>query len=563
MVVAINQLEVKQFSFRYPDEPHLTLSGIDLAVKEGEFVVMCGPSGSGKTTLLRQFKRELAPAGVRSGEIRYYGRPLNEYPLSELSPQIGMVMQDPDSQIVMDDALRELVFGMENIGLRTEVMRRRAAEIVPIFGMDSWLHRRTSELSGGQKQLLNLAAVLTLQPRLLLLDEPTAQLDPVAAREFLQLLHTLNRELGLTVILSEHRLDEVVTMCDRMLVLDQGEIVFSGEPRTAMRELFRAQGSGLKHFVPAIPRLALLGETGGAQSPDRPAAGAAAPPIPLTVREGRAWAAERRWTAPKDKVQLGADPEILLKCRDIWFQYGRSEPMVLKHCSLEVERGGFLALLGGNGSGKSTLLKIIAGIHRPQRGKVKWAEPSGKRGEQAGRERVIGYAPQEPSAFFLHDSVEKELYHAAVRHSARDVDGRILSMAGRFGLLDRLKRHPYDLSGGERQKTMLACILLSEPDVLLLDEPTKGLDPAAKADLGALLADLHRAGRTVVTATHDLEFAAAYAERCALLFDGAITSEGEPRGFFSRNLYYTTPVNRVMRTWLPKAVLPEDVFPCG
>jgi energy-coupling factor transport system ATP-binding protein len=588
MVVAVYQLEVEKFSFRYPDEPHLTLSGIDLAVREGEFVVLCGPSGSGKSTLLRQLKRELAPAGERSGAIRYYGRSLYEYPLSELSPQIGLVLQDPDSQIVMDDVLRELAFGMENIGLKPDVMRRRAAEIAPIFGMEPWLHRRTSQLSGGQKQLLNLAAVLALQPKLVLLDEPTAQLDPVAAREFLQLLHTLNREQGLTVILSEHRLDEVVTMCDRMLVLDQGELVYGGEPRAAMRELYRSQDSRLRHFVPSIPRLALLGEGGQPaagpdprpeqhpnqrpdqhpdqlreQSPDGPADEPGAPRIPLTVREGRAWAAERQWAAPKDKVRLGADPEPLWTCRDIWFQYERHEPMVLKSCSLVVERGGFLALLGGNGSGKSTLLKIIAGIHRPQRGKVNWADAPGfgRRKERTERERVIGYAPQDPSAFFLHDTVEKELYHAAVRHSARDVDGRIRDMARRFGLADRLQRHPYDLSEGERQKTMLACILLSEPDVLVLDEPTKGLDPAAKADLGVLLADLHRAGRTVVTATHDLEFAAAYAERCALLFDGGIASEGEPRDFFSRNLYYTTPVNRVMRTWLPKAVLPEDVFP--
>lgn len=554
MVVVQTQFELRQFSFRYPDEPHLTLAGINLAIREGEFVVICGPSGSGKTTLLRHLKRELKPAGTAGGEILYYGRPLNEYPLSELSPQIGMVMQDPDSQIVMDDVNQELVFGMENLGFKTDCMRRRAAEITAFFGIGPWLHRKTSELSGGQKQILNLASVLLLEPRVLLLDEPLAQLDPVTSREFVQMLHTLNRETGMTVIVSEHRLDELLPVCDRVVMMDRGEISHTGPPRDIAVRLYRDENPRLKHYVPSIARLALAVQSSKQETP----AAVSDANVPLTVREGRKWAATVEWRKPAGKLVLDQDPEILLSCEGLYFQYARGGPMVLKHCSIELEKGDFLALLGGNGSGKSTLLKIIAGMLKPQRGAVRWRDKKWKALTPDERRGRIGYTPQDPMVFFVHDTVEKELYHSAVRRSARSVDARIESVAARFGLKGLLKRHPYDLSGGERQKAMLACVLLSEPEVLLLDEPTSGMDPAAKAELGELLAEWNRKGTTVLMVTHDLEFAANVSRRCALMFDGAVASEGEKHAFFSQNFYYTTPVNRVLRTWLPKAIVPED-----
>lgn len=546
----VAQIEIRQLSFRYPDEPHLTLAAIDLTVEEGEFVVICGPSGSGKSTLLRQLKRELRPAGTQSGEILFEGRPLNEYPLSELSGQIGMVMQDPENQIAVDSVMHELVLGMENQGLKTEVMRKRAAEMVPFFGIGPWLHRKTSELSGGQKQILNLAAVLLLQPRVLLLDEPTAQLDPVTSKEFLQMLYSLNQELGMTIILSEHRLDEVLPLCDRAVFMDQGEVVHSGTPREVCLDLYQGSAARVKNYIPSIARLA-LDASGSTVEPQQ---------LPLTVREGRSWAAGRPWSKPSQQLTTEQDPNTLLACESLFFQYERQEPMVLKQLNLEVGRGEFLALLGGNGSGKSTLLRIIAGLLKPQRGGVKWKSADTKKLTREEQMSRIGYVAQDPMLYFLHDTVEKELYHAAVRKGARRVQERISAIAGRFGLSSLLHRHPYDLSGGEKQKTVLACVVLAEPELLLLDEPTKGLDPGMKEELGALLLELNKQGKTVLIVSHDVEFTAAYASRCAMLFDGEITSEGEPRHFFSQNYFYTTPVNRVMRAWLPRAILPGDVI---
>lgn len=546
----VAQIEIRQLSFRYPDEPHLTLAGINLAIEEGEFVVVCGPSGSGKSTLLRQLKRELKPAGTQSGEILFEGRPLNEYPLSELSGQIGMVMQDPENQIAVDSVMHELVLGMENQGLKTEVMRKRAAEMVPFFGIGPWLHRKTSELSGGQKQILNLASVLLLQPRILLLDEPTAQLDPVTSKEFLQMLHSLNQELGMTIILSEHRLDEVLPLCNRAVFMDQGEILHSATPREVCLDLYQGSAARSRNYIPSITRLA-LDATNPSAEPEQ---------LPLTVREGRSWAASRTWSKPVQQIVTDKETETRLACENLFFQYERHEPMILKQLSLEIGRGEFLALLGGNGSGKSTLLRIIASVLKPQRGSVKWNTADNKKLSRDEQMSKIGYVAQDPMLYFLHDTVEKELYHAAVRKSSIRVQERISAIASRFGLTSLLHRHPYDLSGGEKQKTVLACVVLAEPELLLLDEPTKGLDPGMKVELGALLLELNKQGKTVMIVTHDVEFAAAYASRCAMMFDGEITSQGEPRHFFSQNYFYTTPVNRVMRAWLPRAVLPEDVI---
>lgn len=568
--MAMAQLSIQHLSFRYPNDSHLSLSNITFTVQQGEWIVICGPSGSGKSTLLRQLKRELRPAGDRSGQILYNGILLDHYPLSELAKDIGMVMQDPEQQNVVDDCMHELVFGLENLGFKTEEMHRRAAEVISLFGMDNWIHKRVHELSGGQKQTLNLASIIMAEPKILLLDEPTAQLDPVAAKEFLQHIRRLNEELGMTIIMVEHRLDEVMAMSDQIMLMDEGELEWSGPVKSTIHALWSkgSEKQELQSYVPSIPLLYLKCQESmmaneGELASERSASEQAGwiDQLPLTVREGKEWVRKHEIQFKMSKFgSHGFEVEEnkpLLQCKQLYYQYKANEPLVLEHCSLELYRKDFLALLGGNGSGKTTLLKVIAGLLKQQRGSIRYKGERLKTGRKLSVHDSIGYLAQNPMLYFAHETVEEELSHAGAGIPNRD--GRIQSLVQQFGLEHVLRQHPYDLSGGEKQKVALACVLLSEPDLILLDEPTKGLDPLAKERLGQLLRQLSLSGKTLLLVTHDVEFAAAYASRCALMFKGRVTAEGQPRDFFGDSLFYTTMINRVLRDQLPKAIMLEDV----
>lgn len=518
-------------------------------------MVLVGPSGCGKTTLLRHLKRELTPVGTGSGIIRYKGKPLAELPAERAAGDIGMVFQNPDAQIVMDTVWHELAFAMENLGYPPSVMRSRLAEMAGLFGLEPLLHKPVHELSGGQKQLLNLASVLLLQPKLLLLDEPTSQLDPVAAREFIQTLHRLNEELSMTIIISEHRLEEVLPLADRVLLLEDGALLASCSPREFVREAGDAQHAARRAYLPTASRLFL------ALSPEEELPLEA---IPLTVREGKRWlyghaaggqvtvavstphhdAAERPGRSAKPAAPL-------LNAREVTFRYEQEGPEVLRKLNLSLHQGELLAILGGNGAGKSTLLHLLSGLAKPQRGKVELAKGV-----------TTGFLAQNPLLYFSYDTVIEELRHMASvagwsKEAAKPETDRLLEI---FQLHQVLESHPHDLSGGQQQKLALAMIMLLKPEVLLLDEPTKGLDPEAKSRFAALLGQLLEQGISIVIVTHDVEFAARHASRCALLFDGSITAEGTPAAFFSSNYFYTTAVNRMVRDLLPQALTIEDVI---
>ncbi|WP_341346729.1 ABC transporter ATP-binding protein [Paenibacillus sp. FSL H3-0469] len=556
-------LKAQQLSFRYPEEDKDTLHELSFVIEEGEFVVLCGPSGSGKTTLLRHLKRELAPVGSTSGTLTYKGQPLSGLPAAVAAGEIGMVFQNPDAQIVMDTVWHELAFSMENLGLPPAVMRTRLAEICGLFGLEPLLYRPVHELSGGQKQLMNLASVLLLQPKVLLLDEPTSQLDPVAAREFIMALQRLNEEMAVTVIISEHRLEEVLPLADRVLMLEDGKLLADAAPR-----LFACQtGSGAltsaERYLPAASRLYLS---------LAPEADSAAPEnIPLTVREGRRWlhtlkagtdagtGAElvNNLNGPSASMKSSSEgfqaagAESLLTCREVTFRYEKEGREVLRKLSLTLKQGELLAVMGGNGAGKSTLLHVLNGLMKPQRGKIELAKG-----------KTTGLLAQNPLLYFSYDTVAEELQHMGsyAGLSPEAAASRIEALLEVFQLREVLQSHPHDLSGGQQQQTALAMMLLMKPDILLLDEPTKGLDPAAKDRLAALLQQLRGQGISILIVTHDVEFAAKHATRCALLFDGGITAEGTPAEFFSSNYFYTTAVNRMVRDWLPQALTIEDVI---
>lgn len=512
-------INIEELSFTYPNSATPALSVKELHIRKGEFIVLCGPSGCGKTTLLRLLKPSMAPHGTKEGRI--------SVSISNDAADIGFVQQSPENQIVTDKVWHELAFGMESLGYGQETIRRRVAEMAEFFGIENWFYKNVSELSGGQKQLLNLAAVMTLDPKLLLLDEPTSQLDPVAAGEFINMLGRINRELGITVVLSEHRLEEALPHADRCVIMDNGSISYAGAPSAIDKE----------HMFSAMPAAMRI----WAGLSDKSADGA----CPVTVKEGRDWLKEYALTHEQSGTDLKETGyvfgETVISAEEVYFSYDKCLPVVLKDLKIDIRRGEMVALLGGNGTGKTTALKVLSGLYEPNRGIVR------------NNHKTI-YLPQDPTTLFTKKTVREELREGAASEEAfeKTVDD--------FCMRQYLDRHPYDLSGGEQQRLAIAKCLLKEPEVLLLDEPTKGLDASFKKRLADRLFDFIEDGGTVVLISHDTEFCAKYANRCLMFFDGQVISEDEPKEFFQRNSFYTTSASRIGRGIVLGAVTVEDIL---
>lgn len=527
-------IALRSVSFTYPGGTAPALDGIDLTVGSGAFFVLCGPSGSGKSTLLRQLVPDLAPHGRRTGEILFDGAPLAALDRRARCQRIGFVGQSPEDQLVTDKVWHELAFGLESLGLDDGIIRRRVAETAAFFGIESWFHRDVAELSGGQKQLLVLAAALVTGPDVLILDEPTAQLDPIAANELLATLARIGRELGTTIVMTEHRLEDVLPLATDAAVLDGGRLLCAGAP-AELGAALHARGHAMSLAMPTAMRVWAAADGTG--------------PCPVTVAEGRRWLRDFAAVHPlrplPPEPTRHYPPAPAVTAEELWFRYDRDGADVVRGLSLTLRRGELLALLGGNGAGKSTALALLAGLLAPQRGTVRGT----------GR---IGLLPQDPQTLFVRQTVREELTDAA---SGPETLRETVALCRLGGLLDR---HPYDLSGGEQQRTALAKLLLTAPDVLLLDEPTKGLDAESKEQLAALLRELLDRGAAVLMVSHDLAFCARHAHRCALLFDGQLVAEGTPRRFFAGNRSYTTPADRMSRGLCDGAVTPEELIAvCG
>ncbi len=549
---------IEHLTFTYPGRSAPALKDICTVIKKGQFVTVCGKSGSGKTTLIRMLKSVLAPHGARNGRILFEGLPLEDYDQRAQSEKIGFVLQDPDNQIVTDKVWHELAFGMESLGCVTAEIRTRVAEMASFFGIQTWFHKSVNELSGGQKQLLNLAAVMTMQPSVLILDEPTSQLDPISAGDFLKVLEKINRELGTTVILTEHRLEDVFPMADRIVVMDGGCIIADGTPRGVgirMGELCH----DMLISMPAPVRV----YTAVANDLE----------CPVTVREGRTWleqiSEERAFNEnaiPKDTASMDqGEPAIELS--EVWFRYGRDLPDVIKGLSVKVYQGEFFCIMGGNGTGKTTSLSIMTGILKPYRGDVKiYGKILSDISDQERYDGLLGVLPQNPQALFVKKTVELDLFEifSGRKIAKNEQNRRVAAVSALCELDELLAAHPYDLSGGEQQRAALAKVLLLKPHILLLDEPTKGLDGHFKEKLAGILKSLRASGMTVVMVSHDIEFCARHADRCAMFFDGGIVSTDKPRSFFAGNSFYTTAANRMAYGLLPEAILAEDiVLACG
>lgn len=573
----MNCIEVKNFSFQYPKESHAALYQVSMEVEEGSFVVLCGKSGCGKSTLLRQFKSVLASHGEKKGEILYGGQNLEDVDLRTQSAEIGYVLQNPDNQIVTDKVWHELAFGLESLGYDTPTIRLRVAEMASYFGIHSWFLKNVSELSGGQKQLLNLASVMAMHPKLLILDEPTSQLDPIAASDFLETVRKINRDIGTTVILTEHRLEDVIPWADKVYVMDKGRMIADGTPNEIGEQL-RTMGHDMFLSMPAPMQI-----YAGTNSSLR---------CPLTVSQGRRWLSEeletksikikkernQEETAKKKNSIFGKlsglkkepekeIPEIRIK--DVWFRYERDLPDVVKGLSLDIKKGEIFAVVGGNGTGKSTAMSLIARIRFPYRGKIYLeGKEIGKYSDDDLYHGFLGVMPQNPQSLFVKKTVREDLYEVIdgkrerkseaypIEMKKKDAVEGIVSLTRLEGLLER---HPYDLSGGEQQRLALAKVLLLRPKILLMDEPTKGIDNHYKKELGEILRKLSEHGVTILMISHDVEFCAQYADRTGLFFQGNVVTSEESKKFFAGNNFYTTAANRMARNYFPNAVTVEDV----
>lgn len=541
-------IKVENLSFTYPGANKKALDNISFTVSEGEFITVCGLSGSGKSTLLRQLKPVSAPYGEKTGNIYFKNKSVDELGIREQASEIGFVMQSPDNQSITDKVWHELAFGLENLGLSSYEIQKRTAETASFFGIEGWFEKSVDKLSGGERQILNLASVMVMQPAVLILDEPISQLSPVAAEEFIFMLKRINTELGTTVIVSEHELEGFLSVSSSVIVMSEGTIIAQDSPESIGKILYDKRDAVFMS-LPSYVRIYEYLESGIN--------------TPVSVLKGREWlkqySAEHipRKPAPHKMPVHNGKPIIELK--DIWFRYEKNSEDILKGLNLNIYSGEHLALLGGNGAGKTTMLSVLCGILRQYRGTVRI---NGKPSRKNIHKNKIAFLPQNPQALFVRSSVEDELSEMLEGTDISDEDRirRIKYAAELCELENLMKQHPYDLSGGEQQKTALAKLLLTEPKILLLDEPTKGLDSSYKLKLSKIISKLTANGTSVVTVSHDIEFCAAHSDRCAMLFNGRIICDDSPKKFFSDNVIYTTSVCRMSHGILENAVTADDII---
>lgn len=602
-------IEFDNFSFSYlnsdgTESQSKSLENIDLKIDYGDFVLLCGPSGCGKTTLLTNLKKELMPAGRRSGEIKFNGTRIQDLDDISSACDIGYLFQNPDSQIVTDTVIQEIAFPLENIGIPSEEIRNRISEIVAFFGMNDILHKNVNELSGGQKQLVNLCSLLVLRPKVLLLDEPMSQLDPIASYEFLSIVRRLNEEFSITVIMSEHKADSIFPFIDKAVFLKNGRIEFVDNAHKICREVI--DDEIFENYLPAVTKIY---NSLSAKYPSLSKLN-----TPLSIREGRRCLStihddlikisssdddcdnlgfsnlhhinkkyhSNEKSSILDRLSLNKNRNSLIQMRGIYFAYEKGH-LILKNVDFDIGRGEFVSLIGGNGVGKSTFLQILVGILKPIKGKAKY-----KKGIN------LAYVHQNPMIHFSKDNVKEEFLESIMESGllngndinfSRETYDNLLKMSNEefiesdvlnslefdsinfrfkdliefFDICDLIDKHPYDCSGGEQQKIVIVKALLQNAEVLILDEPTKGLDPISSKTLSNILNSLVDNGLTVLMTSHDLDFVANNCRRCLMLFDKDIQIDDDPKVIFAENNFYTTFTNRMVKEYIPDVVTLDDV----
>ena len=553
-------LRVDGLKFSYPNQLKKALNNINFSIDEGDFVLICGESGCGKSTLLRHLKPELSPHGQVSGDIYYYSQKINDYSSKQLASEIGYVLQNPDSQIVTDKVWHELAFGLENMGLDTQSIRLRVAEMASFFGIQGWFRKNVNDLSGGQKQLLNLASIMAMQPKILILDEPTSQLDPIAAKDFIDTLVRINKELSTTIIMTEHNLEDIYSVCDKVIVMEDGKVICNDTNYKVVDILSGDKNHKMFKSLPTPSKIYnQLNEylEGASKSP-------------LTVKDCRQWLNDSMDEVTITKLDDSEteinidekDREIAIELKDVYFQYNKISEPTIRDLSFKVYKGEIYSILGGNGTGKSTTLSLVARQRKPQRGKIFINNIEIKKyNNKSLYENNLALLPQNPQSLFVFETVKEDLEEVLIlkNKDRKYIDKEVKRVSKLLDIEHLLEHHPYDLSGGELQRAGMAKVMLLNPKIILLDEPTKGLDAYCKEKIGKMLMKLRDMGVTIVVVSHDIEFSARYSDRCAMFFDGSIVSEGTPREFFLGNNFYTTVSNRIARNIFEDTLIYEDV----
>lgn len=553
-------LRVDGLKFSYPNQLKKSLNNINFSIDEGDFVLICGESGCGKSTLLRHLKPELSPHGQVSGDIYYYSQKINDYSSKQLASEIGYVLQNPDSQIVTDKVWHELAFGLENMGLDTQSIRLRVAEMASFFGIQGWFRKNVNDLSGGQKQLLNLASIMAMQPKILILDEPTSQLDPIAAKDFIDTLVRINKELSTTIIMTEHNLEDIYSVCDKVIVMEDGKVICNDTNYKVADILSGDKNHKMFKSLPTPSKIynQLNEYLEGANK------------SPLTVKDCRQWLNDSmdevtitKLDDTETEINISKkDREIAIELKDVYFQYNKISEPTIRDLSFKVYKGEIYSILGGNGTGKSTTLSLVARQRKPQRGKIFINNIEMKKyNNKSLYENNLALLPQNPQSLFVFETVREDLEEVLIlKNKDREyIDKEVKRVSKLLDIEHLLEHHPYDLSGGELQRAGMAKVMLLNPKIILLDEPTKGLDAYCKEEIGKMLMKLRDMGVTIVVVSHDIEFSARYSDRCAMFFDGSIVSEGTPREFFLGNNFYTTVSNRIARNIFEDTLIYEDV----
>ena len=553
-------LRVDGLKFSYPNQLKKALNNINFSIDEGDFVLICGESGCGKSTLLRHLKPELSPHGQVSGDIYYYSQKINDYSSKQIASEIGYVLQNPDSQIVTDKVWHELAFGLENMGLDTQTIRLRVAEMASFFGIQGWFRKNVNDLSGGQKQLLNLASIMAMQPKILILDEPTSQLDPIAAKDFIDTLVRINKELSTTIIMTEHNLEDIYSVCDKVIVMEDGKVICNDTNYKVVDILSGDKNHKMFKSLPTPSKIynQLNGYLEGASK------------APLTVKDCRQWLNDgmdevtiKKLDDTETEINISKkDREIAIELKDVYFQYNKISEPTIRDLSFKVYKGEIYSILGGNGTGKSTTLSLVARQRKPQRGKIFINNIEIKKyNNKSLYENNLALLPQNPQSLFVFETVKEDLEEVLIlQNKDREyIDKEVKRVSKLLDIEHLLEHHPYDLSGGELQKAGMAKVMLLNPKIILLDEPTKGLDAYCKEEIGKMLLKLRDTGVTIVVVSHDIEFSARYSDRCAMFFDGCIVSEGTPKEFFLGNNFYTTVSNRIARNIFEDTLIYEDV----
>jgi energy-coupling factor transport system ATP-binding protein len=539
-VFALSIVKFEDFSF-ISNEKEI-LSNINLEIEEGEFVLFCGPSGSGKTTLLSHVKKELKPVGKVKGKVTFNSINIKDLEDIQSATDIGFLFQNPDNQLVTDTVIQEIAFPLENIGLPTEDIRNRIAEMTAFFGIENILYKNVNELSGGQKQLVNLCSLLVLKPKLLLLDEPTSQLDPIASYDFLTILRRLNEEFSITIMISEHSIDNIFPFVDKVVFLLDGSIKYFNDTQTTVKNAIN--DDLFKFYLPDVSKVNfLLGEKYPQIKDDK---------IAVSIREGRKVLNKLNNNLeifPKKEKTLLDDNypffnnETLLSSSGLYFAYTK-EHIVLKDIDFSIKQGEFIGIIGGNGAGKTTFIQLLSGLLKPIKGKI-----------SSKKDLKLAYLYQNPIIHFSKEKVIDELLLV----NEKELNSDTKELVKFFGIEHLLNQNPYDCSGGEQQKIAIIKAMIKKPDVLVLDEPTKGLDPVSKYNLAKEFQTLQNNGLTIVMTSHDLSFVANYCQHCIMLFDGGIQVDNCPKEIFAENNFYTTFINRLVKDYIPDGVILDDI----